>query len=201
MAGRFDNMTKAVQGPAAKLLSVANLTLDTPVAAPASALPEVVMAELDGKGAIVDQLKLMAVVLPPRERVWWACLAARDMVGPGDHASLSLKTAEDWVRRPTDENREAARATLDHARIGDDTVHCAEAVLYADGTLGPGDLAQYPAPAGASEILAFVMNVKAMGAHDGDPMAYGSHLVARAVDIARGGNGKIEMAQSAPQEV
>jgi len=202
MSGRFDKMTKAAREPAAKLLSLANVELETPVEAPASAMPEIVLAELDGKDAVIDQLKLMAVVLPPRERVWWACLAARDLVGPGeDRVTPSLRAAEAWVRRPTDENREAARATLDHARVGDDTVMCAEAVLYADGTLGPGDLAQHPAPAGACEILCFIMNIKAMSGQEADQMAHARLLVDRAADIARGGDGRDVKARSAPQEV
>ncbi|RDC74061.1 hypothetical protein DLJ49_05135 [Rhodovulum sp. 12E13] len=202
MSGRFDNMTKAAKEPAAKLLSLANLDLESPVDAPPTAPVDVVLAGLEQRGAVIDQLKLMAVALPPRERVWWACLAARDMVGSGDaRMTPALKAAEAWVVRPTDENREAARASLDHARVDDDTVLCAEAVLYADGTLGPGDLAEHPAPAGACEVLAFVMNLKAMGEHEGDPMAYGRVLVDRAVDIARGGNGRIAAPRGASEEV
>ncbi len=202
MSDRFDKMTKAAREPAAKLLSLANLELETPLEAPASAPPGVVLAELDRKDAVVDQLKLMAVLLPPRERVWWACLAARDITGPGDErATPALRAAEAWVKRPTEENRDAARATLDHARVGDDTVLCAEAVLYADGTLGPGDLAEHPAPAGACELLSFLMNIKALSAQDSGALAFGRLLVDRAVDIARGGDGRSVRAQDAQQEV
>ena len=201
MGDRFENMTKAAREPAAKLLSLANIELDTRISAPASAASEIVLAELDETHAVMDQLRLMAVILPARERIWWACLAARDLVGPDEaQATPALKAAEAWVKRPTEENREAARATLEHARVGDDTVLCAEAVLFADGTLGPGDLAQYPAPPGACELLSFAINVKAMGVYEDDPMGHGRLLVDRAVDIARGGNGRIEAPKSAAQE-
>lgn len=191
MTSRFENMTKVPDMPAAKMLSRANVRLATPLDSPVTAPASVVLEELDRKGAIVDQLRLLGVVLPPRERVWWACLAARDYIGPApDHGTPSLTTSEAWVFKPNAENREAARATLDHAYIDDDTVHCATAVLYADGTLGPGDLANHPAPAGAAETAAFAMNVVAMGEHSGNVQDYVRLLVDRAVDIARGGNGR-----------
>ena len=76
MIDRYKDMTKVPQQPAAKLLSNANVMLSTNVDAPASASVETVLSELDEKREWIDILKLMAVVLPPRERVWWACLAA-----------------------------------------------------------------------------------------------------------------------------
>ena len=82
MNERYKNMVKVPQQPAAKLLSNANVMLQTNVDAPASAPIQAVLSELDEKGEWIDILKLLAVVLPPRERVWWACLAARDYLGP-----------------------------------------------------------------------------------------------------------------------
>jgi hypothetical protein len=63
-------------------------------------------------------------------------------------------------------------------------------VLYAPGTLGPGDLNQYPAPAGASEAAAFAMNMVALSQLSDKFEEHGRVLVARALDIARGGNGQ-----------
>ena len=66
------------------------------------------------------------------------------------------------------------------------------AVLYADGTLGPGDLAaQYPAPAGAAEAAAFAMNVVALGELSDKFEEHGQLLIDRAINIARGGNGQM----------
>ncbi len=196
MANRFSDMTKVPQEPAAKLLAQANTRLETPIEAPASALPEVVLAELDGKGALIDLLRLMAILLPPRERVWWACLAARDYIGPApDNDTPSLAASEAWVYQPNDENRDKARDSVDHAYVDDDTVNCAISVMYADGTLGPGDLANHPAPAGASEVAAFAMNVVALGEHSDKFEEYGQMLIDRAVNIARGGNGQLEPAE------
>ncbi|MEW9921691.1 hypothetical protein AB2B41_18945 [Marimonas sp. MJW-29] len=197
MSERFKNMSKASKEPAAKLLSLTNTRLKTPIDAPVAALAEEVLIELDGKGAMVDVLRLMSIILPPRERVWWACLAARDFIGPkSDKDPKPLATSEEWVFKPTEENRESARLSMDDAYIDDDTVNIAMAVLYADGTLGPADLAEFPAPAGAAETCAFVMNIVALNKKPDTFQEYGQFLIDRAVDIARGGNGRIKGAKN-----
>lgn len=177
----------------AKLLSVANMRLDTPLTSPVAALPEEVLKELEDKGAVIDILRIMALVLPPRERVWWACLAARDIIGPMDEGKEPepLLASEAWVFKPSEENRERARVSLDDAYIDDDTVNCAYSVIYCDGTLGPKDLAQYPAPAGAAETFAFVMNAVALDKNHARLDTYSQLLIDRAIDIGRGGNGRI----------
>ncbi|MDF3416603.1 hypothetical protein HKX54_19185 [Sulfitobacter sp. M57] len=193
MGNRFTNMVKVPKEPAAKLLSMANTRLDTPITAPVAALPDVVLEELDEKGAMIDLIRLLSILLPPRERVWWACMAARDYVGPkSKNDPKSLTASEDWVFKPTEENRERARLSMDEAYIDDDTVNIALSVVYSDGTLGPADLAEYPAPAGAAETSAFAMNIVALDKNSDRFEEYGQMLIDRAVDIARGGNGRME---------
>jgi len=192
MSDQFSNLTKIPQEPAARLLATANVKLETEIDAAASAPAQAVLAELHEKGAVIDSIRLFSVLLPPRERVWWSCLAARDVIGAGADATPSMTASEAWVFKPTEENREAARASLEHADVDDDTVLCATSVLYSDGTLGPGDLAEFPAPAGASEIAAFAMNVVALNVHSDKMDEYGQMLIDRAVDIARGGNGHVD---------
>lgn len=193
MSERFKDMVKVPKEPAAKMLALTNTRLETPIESPVAALPEEVLAELDQKGSMFDVLRLLSIVLPPRERVWWACLAARDYIGPkSDKDPKSLVAGEDWVFKPTDENRERARLSMDDAYIDDETVNIAMSVLYADGTLGPADLSQYPAPAGAAETCAFIMNIVALDKNPDTFEEYGQMLIDRAVDIARGGNGRID---------
>lgn len=201
MSARYSGMKKIPDIPAAKLLAEANMRLDSKVKAPASAQPAIVLAELDALEAPIDAMKLLAVSLPIRERTWWACLAARDLTGPGAEAATpSLKAAEAWVFDPSDAHREAAATALQADDPTDKTAPCAEIVLYSDGTMGPGEMAQYPAPPGASAIMTFSMVVSAYGEHEGDPDAYAALLIDRAVDIARGGNGRIEAERGAEEE-
>ena len=192
MSERYTDLTKIPADPPAKLLAAANLHLQTPLESPASAPAAIVLAELEAKQAWVDLLMTLAALLPPRERVWWACIAARDVIAfRGQTETRPLLAAEAWVFKPTEENREAARASLDGAFVDDDSVHCATAVIYADGTLGPGDLAQHPAPAGAAELSCWAMNLVALKKLSDRFEAHKELLIDRAIDIARGGNGQI----------
>lgn len=193
MNERFSDLVKLPQEPFAKVLATANIQLKTRLDAPASAPAAVALSELQEKGAWVDLMLALATLLPGRERVWWACLAARDYIGPKsekDPAPLSM--AEAWVFEPTDENLNHVSSALDHAYVDDDTTHCAVSALYAGGTLGPGDLAQHPAPAGASEAAAFAMNMVALSELSDKFETHMQLLIDRALDIARGGNGRIE---------
>ncbi|MGR3762196.1 DUF6931 family protein (plasmid) [Roseobacteraceae bacterium NS-SX3] len=191
MTERFQDLAKFPNVPVAGLLARADVLLRTRLESPPQALAPEVLAELERKGAEVDMLRVLSVLLPPRERVWWACLAARDCIGldvPEDPPALAA--AEAWALDPSEANRTAARISLDNAYTDDDTVNCALAVLYADGTMGPGELSHYPAPAGASEHAAFTMNKVALELLSAKVDEYGRVLAARALDLARGADGR-----------
>jgi len=188
MSDRFKDLKKIPAQPAVRLLAVANAKLQTPLESPANASVAVVLEELAGKDALPDMLRLMSVALPPREAVWWACVAARDLVG--DEMTPCLKAAEDWVFSPTDEKRRAVQVALEAAEMDDETVLVATAALYAPGDLGPGEMAEHPAPPGAVSSCTFGQNLMTLGTAE-DPVRQMHWLVDRALDIARGGNGKV----------
>ncbi|MEP4196393.1 MAG: hypothetical protein ABJL99_12240 [Aliishimia sp.] len=190
MTERFEKLHKVPAQPAARLLAVANAKLKTKLKAPANASVDVVLKELEAVGGHVDMLRLLSAALPSRESVWWACLAARDVLEDGD-SNTCLKAAEAWVFDPTTENRQRIQAALDAADPGDKTVLSATAALYAPGNLGDSDdMKDTPAPIGVVANCAFGMNLKSLKV-DKDPIARMDLLIDRAVDIARGGNGKI----------
>lgn len=198
MTDRFADLEKIPDEPAIRMLAIAGIKLDTKLNSPANASVETVMEELDEHGVFVDQLKMMAVALPPRERVWWSCLAARDILGD-DAENPSLLAAEAWVRNPSAENRHACDVATAQADPDDLTSNCGFAALYSDGTLGTsGEAAVIDAPPGGSEISAMVMNVEAMGVREDDAIPYVHMLIDRAADIARGGDGRIEFPSAAP---
>ena len=117
MSTRFENLKKIPPEPAAKLLANANTKLQTKLAAPASASVTAVLKELAEKDAKIDILRLMSVAIPPREATWWACLAARDLIGGADVKPVPppLACAERWVFKPTQENRQTAREAFEGA--------------------------------------------------------------------------------------
>ena len=193
MSKRFDNLKKIPPEPAAKMLAAANTKLQTKLALPASAPVQAVLEALDAQGAKIDVLRMMSVALPPREATWWACLAARDIVGAdAKQVPPPLATAERWVFKPTTENRAAASDAFHHAEQDDDTVYCAMAALYADGTLGLGETANYPAPPNGVSAAVFAMNLIALRANAEQMAPFLEMLIDRGVDIARGGNGRVQ---------
>lgn len=192
MSERFDDLRKVPKQPAARLLAVANAKLQTDLDLPASASVSEVMAALDKAEAFVDQLRLMGCALPARERAWWACLAARDVVGDVETLPRTLELAETWVRKPSDELRDKVRAAMDAADVDDETDLCGTCVLFYDDTLGTGEMAKMAGPPGATQAAAFGMNIKALGQGDNIPET-AKVLIDRALDIARGGNGQIPL--------
>lgn len=191
MSEQFAELRKIPDEPVSRMLARVNATLSVAVDAPASAKTDVVLAKLAEKEAWVDIVRLLAIALPPREAIWWGCLAARDIVGEdAKDVPQCLGTSEAWVFKPNEANREAARASLDNVYVDDDTNLLATAVLYAPGNMGPGDMAKYPAPAGAVSSCVFGMNMVSLGEAE-DFNGHMQLLIARAVDIARGGNGRV----------
>lgn len=198
---RFAGLTKVPNQPATRLLAIANAKLATKLECPANASVEDVLSELASAApdadAVVDMLRLFSVALPARERTWWACVAARQMAASeGNNIPAPLATTERWVRQPNDENRQAVRDAIDAADPDDDTVLCGTSVLFFDETLGPGELAQFPGPPGASQSSSFGMVMMALSKINVDFFDGANLLIDSALDIARGGNGAIKLPQS-----
>lgn len=192
MDERFAGLRKIPREPALRMLAHSGARLGTPLKAPAAACVEDVLEELDAAGAHVDMLRLLSVALPVRECVWWGCLAAEDVLG-GRKAPPPLDAARAWVFSPNDENRQRARRAIDTADIDDDTVLCAVAVAMCDGRLGPGELAQYDAPAGGAATAVFGMVLRSMGTATPATLAgHTERLIDCALDIARGGDGRLD---------
>ena len=192
MSKRFDDLKKVPKQPALRLLAMANTKLSVKLDLPANASVSEVMAALSKKGKFVDMLRLMGAALPPRERAWWACLAARDLIPEGEDVPPSLALSEAWVRKPNDELREKLQQASETADMDDETVMCGMCVIFFDDTLGPGERSKMPGPVGVTQASAFGMNVKALGQGDSIPET-ADVLIDRALDIARGGNGKIPL--------
>ena len=198
MADRYDGLIKIPAQPASRLLALANVTLDYKVKAPASADVATVLRELDAAYEPAEIIRVLSAALPLREGVWWACLAARDLLGPEARPTRTLSTSEAWVFDPSDANRKAAREALDAVAPEDPAMLCASAVSMCDGKLGPGDLQQYDAPPGASQISVFGMVMMSLAARDDAFFHQIQLLIERALDIARGGNGTIDPASVDP---
>lgn len=201
MTNRFAGLRKIPEQPAARLLAMANARLGVKLEAPASALVPEVLAELELKNAMVDMLRMLAVALPPRERVWWSCLAARDLLGQGMADSPAIVEAtEAWVYKPDERNVVAVRRAIDAASPDDLTNFCGHACMTWDGKMGPEELHALDAPPGASETYALVMNIHAMVLDPSSPETRVNILIERALSIARGGQGTEDPALAVVQK-
>lgn len=190
MSERFANLKKVPEQPAARLLAANNAKLKFELKSPASAPVQKVLEELEAAEEWVDLIRLLSVSLPPRECVWWACLAGRQILGEKGK-SVCLGAAEAWVFDPSEDNRIKVRDALENEAAGDRTAPAATAALYAPGNLGPGDMSDHPAPVGVVGTCAFGVNLRTLKVAD-DPHEQLQVIIDRAVDIARGGNGRVD---------
>ncbi len=188
----IENLVRVPDEPAAKLLAAASQKLETKTKAPANSTVETILRELDSADAERDMLVLLAVALPARQRAWWACLSAHDLLGETAAEQYeTLAAAEAWVYKPDDETYSAAYDALQRAEPVDPAGDCARCVVYSSGKLGPGDLAEHDAPPGSSEVAALTMVIDALSGISDNPEAYVSLVIDRAIDLAKGGSGKI----------
>ena len=198
MSKRFENLKKIPDQPAVRLLAAANAKLKTKLKSPANASVQTVLEELEAANAPVDMLRLLSVALPPRECVWWACIAGRDIL-PEVEKSACLSASEAWVFDPSVENRDRLRLVLENESSGDKTAACATAAYYAPGNLGEGDMADIAAPVGVVSACCFGMNLKTLKVGPPPDRCF-EVTIDRALDIARGGNGKIQLVEEKTTE-
>ncbi|MGF1446257.1 MAG: hypothetical protein ACFBRM_08645 [Pikeienuella sp.] len=205
---RFEGLKKLSEEPFFGQLAKLEVELQTPVdlppTAPAARLLAEISAQSDGSGlAEVDMIRVLALVLPKREAVWWSCLAGRDLVGHETELTEGpLAAAEAWVFKPCDERRAAAFEAAGAAKPTDDTALAAMAAVYSTGTMGPGDLDAMETPAGmfSNAVFGMVMTSLEAAPEDAD-LPWLTMLVERGLDIARGGNGRsVELLLPEPVE-
>ncbi|HEU0220840.1 MAG TPA: hypothetical protein VFR34_01330, partial [Paracoccaceae bacterium] len=110
-AERFLGLTRLPAVPAAEILAAGRAKLRTRLAASPDAPAAAILAELDERGALHDEFRLLAYALPRREATRWACLAGRDILPEGAEWP-TLAAAEAWVARPGREACEALRRAL-----------------------------------------------------------------------------------------
>ncbi len=151
---------------------------------------------LAGAGQYVDAIRYLAVALPRREAVWWACVVGETMLGEITTADspegAAWKAAEAWVYEPTELRRQATYPVADALKFNTAGAYAALGAFWSGGSLAPPESGQVVPPGdgltgsavGASILLSCV---------PGDARAIGKrHMAALSIgaDIANGGSGK-----------
>lgn len=199
-------LKKLVTGPLLPMLDAADIQLQTDLQIGKNAEAPEVLAALDAKrgdgaGAVVDMLRIIALTLPPREAVWWACLSARDLVGHDTELPKTscVATAEAWVFKPGDETRLDAYNAMVGARTSDKTKSAAQAAVFGAGTMGPGIADDAKTPPGLLGNVVFGMLMTSISASpDKKGVEWMDFLLERGLEIARGGNGRSVEAPGPP---
>jgi hypothetical protein len=91
-------------------------------------------------------IDFMAHALAAREAVWWGCLCLQHacgskLAGPDKAAAAA---AVEWVLRPTEQNRAAAKAPAETAGPSSPAGALARAANWTGGSLGPPHAAPLP---------------------------------------------------------
>jgi hypothetical protein len=169
-------------------LGVEAAGLFTPGKTPRAFLDELKMRTLHG-----DAVRFLAHALPKREAVWWACVCARDTLSEAtpEPVSTALSAAEEWVFRPTEENRRAAMERANSVGFKTPSGWAAVAAFWSGGSMAPPDAPAVPpgetltASAAAGAILLAAVQTEPERAAEkfGRFLDYG-------YDIADGGNGR-----------
>lgn len=143
---------------------------------------------------IGDAVRFMAFLLPVREGIWWSCAVAHsNLAEPNELEARCLELAAAWVFDPTEERRRSCMKAAEAAKFEGAAAYAALAVFWSGGSMAPEGMAEAlpdpslaPIGVGASILLSITA---------GDPLKLDQRFekaMARGVDIANGGNGRLE---------
>jgi hypothetical protein len=148
---------------------------------------------LNGAGLYTKAVAVLAHALPKREAVWWACTAVRKAAPPppDSPAAAALIAAENWVRRPSEENRRAAHKCAQEAENQSPSTWTAYGAFWSGDNMAPVGLP--PVAPGDALTGRAVAGAVTLAAVEQEPQRASEKYLsftAIALDIARGGDGR-----------
>lgn len=157
--------------------------------------PEVSINRLMDAGLYPDAIKLLAQGLPKREAVWWACLCAREVHNPqtDENNVNALIAAESWVKNPSEERRQACRSLAEATKYQTPASWAATAASWSHGSLAAEGEPTIEPPAHLyAHAVAGSVTLAAVLSDPVTPEKQFIRFLRRGLDLARGGNGKLE---------
>jgi hypothetical protein len=148
-------------------------------------------------GCFNDAVKMIAHALPKREAVWWACLAARHSLSEQGEPETGANhqaviAAENWVKSPTEENRQLARQWGDKTQYKSAASWAATSAYWSTGSMTPAGEPAVPPP---QYLYAHaVAGSVALAAVQPDPEASEEKFqryIKQGLDLANGGRGEL----------
>jgi hypothetical protein len=168
------------------LSEAAAVVLD-PALTPASFVERLCEAELH-----IDAIRFLAHALPPREAVWWACLATRDALEDNDEPQqAALEAAEAWVYHPDEDHRRTAVTAASTAGNDAPARWAAQAAAWSGGSLAPPEAPVVPpGPTLTAQAVSGAVLLAAVKSTPELAPERHRNAIAQAIDIARGGSGR-----------
>lgn len=174
---------------------------DIELDAPALALlgdqtsPGVYLQTLMDANHVVDAIRFLARAMPKREATWWACLCVRDAFCPEapERMIKAVESAERWVYEPTEENRRAAHAAAEAADFEGAASWSAMAAFWSGESMAPPNApAVPPADNLTAKAASGAIQLAAVLSEPERAQEKYQLFLKRGIDIASGGNGRIE---------
>ncbi|RVU16938.1 DUF6931 family protein [Methylobacterium oryzihabitans] len=105
------------------------------------------LAALVAAGLLPDAIRYLAVALPRREAVWWACATRRRMpAAETEPEQAAWGAAETWVYEPTEPNRQATYAHAEGLKFDTAGAYAALGAFWSGGSLAPPETGQHVPP-------------------------------------------------------
>jgi len=145
-----------------------------------------------GQALYADAIQFLARALPKREAVWWSATCVRELASDDKRPELAagLEAAENWVYRPTEENRRGAEKAANAIKDSHPARWTAMAAFWSGGSLAPADKPEVkPAEDFTAKAVASAVTVAALL----DPQqitARNKRFLEAGRDIANGGTGR-----------
>lgn len=152
-------------------------------------------ARLRAEGLALGAVRLAAHALPPREAVWWACMAA-DFTAPAERRagdSFVREAAEAWVRQRTDEARRKAMEAAQAAGPVSPEAWAGVGAFWSGGSMAPEGQPVVPPPPHlcGTAVAGAVLLASVRG--DASRQAQRLELILdSAHEIAEGGAGRLQ---------
>jgi hypothetical protein len=188
---------KKITVPDAREICALATAAGFPLTAPDGASPAAFLNDLLAARNLGEAVQFFAFALPPREAVWWACICSRESLPEPVPPPLqeTMDAAEAWVRNPTDEHRRAAMSRAQATDMKSPAAFAAVAAFWSGGSLAPENLPEVP-PAphliGCAVAGAVMLAVVRSDPQLADQKR--ARFLASAIDIANGGNGRLQPA-------
>lgn len=151
---------------------------------------------LSNKKLFVDAIRYLAISLPRRESIWWACATRRRLIisnddDPSEQQAWDL--VEDWVYNPKEEYRLKSYSMAETLEFKTPAAYGAMSVFWSGGNIAPAEAGQVIQPSPNLTGTAIGASILLMCAKGNAQLIEQRQETALDIglDVAYGGNGLV----------